>query len=707
MIAGMRHLFMLVLAVAPLLRAQERAVQPVPRAQVTFDSGFWADRLATNRKVTLPHCFDLCESTHRLANFAIAGGLAKGKHEGFFFNDSDVFKIVEGACYAYQATKDAALRARIDDVVTKIAAAQEPDGYLYTARTLQRDDHMPPGGKERWSDLGSGHELYCAGHLYEAGVAHFEATGTRTLLDVAVKHASLVAKVFGPGKNEHPDGHPEVELALVKLACASGKPEFLELAKFFVEARGRRGGGRGLYGEYAQDHLPLRAQTEPVGHAVRAAYLYCGAADIAAATGDTELEGVVARLWRGILEGKVYLTGGIGSRSGGEAFGAPFELPNERAYAETCAAIANALLGWRMFLASGSGDDFDVVERSLYNGTLAGLALSGNRFFYPNPLASRRGAERSPWFDCACCPSNVVRIVESVPGFAYATRANELLVCLYQSSATEVVVAGMPVQVRQRTEYPWRGSVALTLAPKEATRFTLALRIPGFARGVALQGGLYRFAGAEPGKVVLRVAGEEVPVVVQDGFARIEREWKPGDTVTLDLPLAPRRVLARDEVDATRGRVAIQYGPLVYCAEACDQKDDKVQSLVLPEDAKLASEWHADLLGGVVTVRGAARTTERKSDETVALAGDREVMLVPYFTWANRKRGPMAVWLPRDVAVAEPPPAPSLALGAKLTTTGGADPRAMVDQLLPKRSNDHDVPFFHWWPKKGDRKSVV
>ena len=512
--------------------------------------------------------------------------------------------------------------------------------------------------------------------------------------------------MFGPGKNEHPDGHPEVELALVKLGRATGNQAYVALARYFLEARGRRGGGRSLYGEYAQDHQPFREQTEPVGHAVRAAYLYCGAADIATATGDLALWRVVERLWLGVIGSKLYLTGGIGSRPGGEAFGEPFELPNERAYAETCAAIANTMLGWRMFLHTGSGEAFDVLERSLYNGALAGVSSNGDRFFYPNPLASRRGAERSRWFDCACCPSNVVRILESVPGFAYATRANELLVCLYQSGTTNVTLAGTPVDVRQRTEYPWRGTVELTVSPKAPTRFAVALRIPGWARGVPVRGGLYRYANEVAGKVTIRVRGEEVPFEVVDGFARVEREWTSGDTVTLELPMMAHRVLARTEVASTRGRIAVQRGPLVYCAEACDQGDERVQDLVLPMQGEFVSEWHADLLQGVMTLRGKALATERRSDETIVVAGERELVLVPYFSWANRKRGAMAVWLAGDPSIAEPPPAASLAMSAKLTTSGGADARAMVDQLVPKTSNDHDVPYFHWWPKKGTTETV-
>ena len=706
-IQAMKSAPALVLAFASGLLAQGLALQPVARGQVSFDTGFWAEKLATNRKVTIPHCFQLCDETKRIQNFAVAGGLAKGQHEGYFFNDSDLYKVVEAACLALAATRDEALAKRVDEVVAKIAAAQEKDGYLYTARTLLRPDHMPPGGKERWSDLGSGHELYCAGHLYEAAVAHFEATGKRTLLDVAQKHADLVASVFGPGKNEHPDGHPEVELALVKLAKATGKDEYSKLAKFFVEARGRKGGGRALYGEYAQDHLPLREQTEPVGHAVRAAYLYSGAADLAAVTGDEPLALAIDKLWQGMLAGKVYLTGGIGSRAGGEAFGATFELPNERAYAETCAAIANVMLGWRMFLRSGDGDAYDVLERSLYNGVLAGVSLHGDRFFYPNPLASRRGAERSRWFDCACCPSNVVRIVEAVPGMAYATKGNTVFVCLYQSGTATLTIDGHSVEVQQATEYPWQGRVTLTVLPDAAVRCTLALRIPGWARDRAWPNQLYRFADECDQEPTITINGEPVKFATTRGFAVLDREWRPKDKVVLTLPMPARTIVSRPEVVSNLGKVAVQRGPLVYCAEACDQPDGRVQHLVLNAATPLTAEWRKDLLSGVTVLRGKALATKRQLDESIAGDGDRDLLLVPYHTWANRKRGSMAVWLALVPGAADPLPAPTLATTAKVTTSGGADPAAMVDQLVPKSSIDHDVPFFHWWPKKGSKEQVI
>ena len=698
---------LLALALAPSLVAQPERylLRGAPPHRVTLEAGLLAERLATNRRVTIPHCFLLCEETKRIANFAVAGRLEQGKHEGYFFNDSDVYKLVEGACLALRATGDAALRKTIDAVVDKIARAQEPDGYLYTARTLQREGHLPPGGKERWSDLQSGHELYCAGHLYEAAITHHDATGSKRLLDVATKHADLVLATFGPGKDQHPDGHPEVELALARLAEATGQKKYLELARFFLDARGRAGGDRKLYGEYAQDHAPVREQKAAVGHAVRAAYLFAGMADVGALGNDPALLRASAALWEDAVAKKLYLTGGIGARAAGEAFGGDYELPNASAYAETCAAIANALWSWRLFLQEGAGPYADVVELCVYNGVLSGLSLSGDRFFYPNPLESR-GAERQRWFACACCPPNVVRFLETLPGLCYATGAGTLCTGLYAQGTASVEVDGKPVVLRQRTEYPFDGKVELVLEPEAEQRFALVLRVPGWARGVPAPGGLYRFLDGAAGEVVLTVNGKRQQVAVERGALRVERGWKKGDTVVLDLQMPARRVVAREEVAADRLRTAVMRGPLVYCAEATDQPDGRVLPLVLPSSAELRSARRADLLGGVTAVVGTARVARRELDGTVSAAGERELVMVPYYAWANRTKGEMAVWLAREPAASKPLPAPTLAACARLLASGGTAPEAMVDQLLPSSSIDQDVPNFHWWPKKGTLETV-
>ena len=621
------------LTLATLAAAQPPRLSGVPFTQVRFTDAFWAPRLETNRTVTIPHNFKLCEETGRLDNFRVAGKQKAGEHKGYFFNDSDVFKLVEGACYALRTHPDPALRARVDELVAAIAAAQEQDGYLYTARTLQREGHMPPGGKERWSDLAWGHELYCAGHLYEAAIAHHAATGTRTLLDVALAHADLVARTFGPGKREHPDGHPEVELALARLADATGQPKYRDLARFFLEARGRPGNGRALQGEYAQDHLPVDQQRTAVGHAVRAAYLYAGMAEVDAERYLCTLNG----LWQDIVTRKLYVTGGIGARGGGEAFGADFELPNRTAYAETCAAIANAFFHWRVFLATGNSMPLDVFERVLYNGLLSGVSLAGDRFFYPNPLESEHGAERVPWFDCACCPPNVVRFLAALPGYVYAQDGDSIHVCLYGNSTAELEVAGTKVRIEQTTAYPWDGRVQLEIRPERPLRFKLCLRVPGWAREHPVPGELYRFASPAAPEARVRVGStwHGLRNGLRLGFHELEREWKPGDTIELDLPMPVRRIQAKPEVADCAGKVAIQRGPILYCAEGLDQPGGRVQSLLVPDAAQFSARLQKALLGGVVTLHA------------TTAPGAQPLTLIPYYAWANRGRTPMAVWLQR------------------------------------------------------------
>jgi DUF1680 family protein len=632
-------------------------IRPVPLTSVSVADGFWSPRLETNRAVTVRYDFQKCERTGRIANFARAGGLEEGDFEGLFgFNDSDVFKVVEGASYALSLQPDPDLERYLDDLAVKIAAAQEDDGYLYTVGTLEEmvDEPACCVSKPRWSDLKSGHELYNVGHFYEAAVAHYQATGKRTLLDVALGNADLLDTVFGPGKNMGVPGHQEIEIGLVKLYRATGEQKYLDLARFFLDQRGNAEGHE-LYGPYNQDHLPVVEQTEAVGHAVRAGYMYAGMADVGALTGDRDYVGALDRIWENVVGRKLYVTGAIGARRQGEAFGDDYELPNRTAYAETCAAIANALWNHRLFLLHGDAKYLDVLERVIYNGFLSGISLDGQRFFYPNPLASdghetfNQGARgRKGWFDCSCCPTNVVRFLPSIAGYVYAQRDRDLFVNLFVAGSATVDVDGRPVRIQQDTRYPWDGQVTLTLEPERAEELTLHVRVPGWARESPVPSDLYRYVDASSEPVVVAVNGEAQQVNLEKGFATVHRTWRAGDTVELSLPMPVRRVVSHEKVEANTGRVALERGPVVYCAEAVDNGGG-VFNLVLPDDAPLEVRRRDDLLGGVTVIGGQALALSPADDGRSVVTKEQDFVAVPYYAWAHRGEGEMAVWLPRQV----------------------------------------------------------
>lgn len=685
------------LAAAP---ARDYPVQAVPFTEVQVADAFWSPRLETNRLVTIPYAFEKCEETGRIDNFAKAGGLKEGKFQGIFFNDSDVFKVIEGAAYALANHADPELEAYVDGVIDKIAAAQEPDGYLYTARSLCGEDYMPPGGRERWSDIGSGHELYNVGHLYEGAIAYFQATGKRKLLDVALKNADLICATFGPGKRENPPGHQQIEIGLARLYRITGDEKYLRQAKFFLDARGRPEGHR-LYGEYSQDHKPVVDQEEAVGHAVRAAYMYTGMADVAALTGDPSYVTAIRRIWEDVVGRKLYITGGIGAAGGHEGFGAEYFLPNRTAYCETCASVANAMWNHRMFLWTGDAQYMDVLERVIYNAFLSGISMNGDRFFYPNRLESFTGESRSPWFDCACCPANIVRFLPSIPGYAYAHRDNDLFVSLFLGGTARVPLADQTVTVTQETRYPWEGRMRLTLQPERGGRFGVRLRIPGWAQNRPVPGELYRFADTSDWKPEMRVNGDSVAFEIRDGYARIERSWQAGDVIEWSLPMPVRRVLASDLIEDDRGRVALQRGPVVFCLEGVDQPNGYVQNLVIPDQAALWTSFAGDLLGGVQTVGGEAQVVRRDAEGNPELDGAQEFRAIPYYAWAHRDRCPMTVWPARELSAAKPLPGPTLAYRSKVTVSRGGTVSALNDQLEPRNSIDHSNPYFHWWPQKG------
>lgn len=634
-------------------------IQPVPFTAVKVADHFWKPRIETNRKVSIPYAFKKCEETGRIDNFAVAGGLKQGTFTGKYpFNDSDVYKIMEGAAYSLSVQPDKELDNYLDDLVAKIAAAQEDDGYLYTARTIFPD---PPviwvEKKERWSHLRLGHELYNMGHFYEAAVAHYQATGKRTMLDMALKNADLIAQVFGSGKKQGVPGHQVIEMGLAKLYRVTGEEKYLQLAKFFLDERGRAH-GRELYGEYSQDHLPVVEQNEAVGHAVRAAYMYAGMADIAALTGDQSYVTAINRIWENVVNKKMYLTGGIGATNIGEAFGANYQLPNAAAYAETCAAVANAMWNHRMFLLHGDAKYIDVLERVLYNGVIPGISFSGDRFFYANPLESSGQHVRKPWFGCACCPSNVTRFMPSLPGYIYAVTDNHVYVNLFIQGDTQLMIKGKKVKMTQTTGYPWEGEVLISIEPEQPVSFTLNVRVPGWAQNRPVPGHLYRYLKNRAETVMLHVNNKSQPLELEKGYAGITRTWRKGDKIQIKFPMPVRRVLAHENAAADRGRVAVERGPIVYCAEWKDNQGH-VSNLLLEDGAAFKTGKQTGELREIVVLKAEAKALYQGESSDNLRVKKQPLVLIPYYAWAHRGKGEMAVWLARESWAAKPLPRPA------------------------------------------------
>jgi DUF1680 family protein len=679
-------------------------LEPVPFTNVHIADGFWRPRLGTNRRTTIPYCFDKCEETGRIDNFAKAGGLMAGPHIGHRYNDSDVFKVIEGAAYSLAVQRDPELEAYLDDLIAKIAAAQEDDGYLYTARTIDPDNPAPASGDERWSYIAHSHELYNDGHMYEAAVAYFKATGKRSLLDVAIRNADLIAREFGPGKRSDPPGHEEIEIGLVKLYDVTGDAKYLELAKFFIDQRGRADDGRELYGIYSQDHIPVIEQDEPVGHAVRAMYLYCGMADVAARTGDEAYLAALDRIWENMVSTKLYLTGGIGARQSGEAFGEDYELPNASAYNETCAAVGNALWNHRMNLLHRDGRYADVLERVIYNGFLSGVSMSGDRFFYPNPLASGGTYHRSPWFSCSCCPVNVARFVPSIAGYVYAHDEESILVNLYVAGRSEIDLDGQRVAIEQETDYPWNGRVMIRVDPESAERFALRLRIPGWATGSPVPSDLYSYADERADEYSITVNDEPIADPrIANGYAVISRRWSDGDVVEIKFDMTPRLVRCNDRVEENRRHLAIERGPIVYCLEAVDN-GGHVRNLWMPQDTEIVAEHRSDLLGGVTIIKANGFALHQDEEDGPVESTPVELTAIPYYAWDHREPGEMAVWIPATPEGAQVIPPPTMASRSRVTASHcweGDSERAVNDQREPQSSADPSIPRFTWWDHRG------
>jgi uncharacterized protein len=650
----------------------------LPFQDVKITEGFWSKRIHTNRTATIEANLHQCDITGRIRNFAIAGKLEEGKHKGLLFDDSDLYKVLEGIAYTLSIQRDAELEKRTDAIIDKIAAAQQPDGYLNTYYTLVKP-------KERWKNIQYGHEMYCAGHLIEAAVAYHQATGKRQLLDVAIKLADHIDRTFGPGKKVDVSGHEEIELALVKLYRATKQERYLKLAEFFLDARGRKD-KRQLFGEYAQDLKPIREQKEVVGHAVRAMYLYCGMADVAGITGDKGLLDALTAIWHDVVGRKMYVTGGIGPSASNEGFTVPYDLPNDSAYAETCAAIGMALWNHRLFLMGGDGKYADVLEREVYNGLLSGVSLSGDRFFYVNPLASVGRHHRVPWFDCSCCPTNIVRYIPGMGERVWAHRDNGIWSVLYMGNTAAVPLKDGKVRLIENTKYPWEGNIEITVEPEKSFAFDVHLRIPGWCR-------------VEPD---VTINGKRTAVTVEHGYIRLRRNWKKGDVIRLSLPMPVERVYADPRVKADVGRVALQRGPVVYCLEGVDN-GGKVRNLCLPKEAKVSAKFEPDLLGGVAVLHGEAVAVSR-ADEKLATKPT-AFQAVPYFAWDNRQPGQMIVWIAEEPQRAELPGEEGVLVAGIRIRASHLNPADTLETLndsgVPKSSKDHGIRRMTWWDHRG------
>ena len=684
-------------------------IQEVSFTQVHLNDGFWSPRIEINRTVSIPSAFHECEVNGRFDNFAIAAGLIKGEHRGdFSFDDTDPYKVIEGASYSLAVHYDAKLDHYLDSVINIIAQAQEPDGYLTTCVTNKCTRLSGWWGTRKWEKINS-HELYNSGHLIESAVAHYRATGKKTFLNVAIKNADLVCKTFGPneGQIHRPGGHPIIEMALCKLYKVTGNKKYLEGAKYFVDETGRCTDGH-KPSEYSQDHMPILQQEEIVGHAVRAGYLYSGVADVAALTGDKAYQEALERIWENMSSKKLFITGGIGSRPQGEGFGPNYELNNHTAYCETCAAIANVYWNYRMFLATGESKYIDVCERALYNNVLSGVSLSGDKFFYDNPLESDGEHERQKWFGCACCPGNITRFVASVPGYIYARQGKDIFVNLYAQGKAKIG----NIELEQTTDYPWDGKIRIKMT-KGSGKFAIKLRVPSWLKTSPTNNDLYQYQDKAKTYSV-SVNGKALYPENRD-YIEISRSWKKGDTIELDFPMDVRRIVANDNAEDDRGKVAFERGPIVFCLEGADQADHKVFNKYILDSAPVSAHFEQDLLNGVMVLEGSAKELQQDGE-----VKDVKFRAIPYSTWNNRGGEQMEVWIANTPMAAVATPLPTIASKAQTFCNRGpiqndAPETAPVDswaggandQWEPKRSSDTSKPYHYWWLKQGTTEAIT
>ncbi len=655
-------LFLLIIGSCSLYGQQkDYPIQGVDFTRVKLADKFWLPRIETNRTVTIPASFARCESTGRVKNFVMAA-----KKEGRFcttypFDDTDIYKTLEGASFSLATHPDPVLQAYLDSLITIIGKAQEPDGYLYTARTINPAAAHAWAGTQRWEkERELSHELYNAGHLYEAAAAHYLATKKTTLLNIAIKNANLVCSVFGPGKKQVAPGHEIVEMGLVKLYRITGKQEYLNTAKFFIEQRGHYKGYDSASndawknGSYWQDDKPVVNQNEAEGHAVRAGYLYSAVADVAALTGDDSLLHAIDKIWLNVVDKKLYVQGSVGAVGDGERYGKNYELPNATAYNETCAAIALVYWNYRMFLLHGDAKYMDVLEKSLYNGLISGVGLDGKSFFYTNAMQVKNSflhpdmeAARSGWFECSCCPTNLARLIPSIPGYMYATNQDNLYINLFITSNANVLVQNKPVEIVQENNYPWEGNLLFTINPKNAAAFNVLVRIPGWAQNKAVPSNLYHFQDSSLAKPVIKVNGEVVAGDISNGYVTVGRRWKKGDKLEVMLPMEIRKVTASENIKDDIGKVALQRGPLMYCAEWPDN-NGKTSNIILPASVGLTASFMPALLNGVMVLNAQVPAVVIKNDESVSTV-TQPFVAIPYYSWANRGKGEMMIWFPAAV----------------------------------------------------------
>ncbi len=635
--------------------AQDYPISPVSFTKVKLTDNFWLPRIKTNHEVTIPASFERCESTGRVKNFEMAAAKSGAFCTVYPFDDTDIYKTIEGASFSMSLYPDPKLDSYIDGLIVKVAAAQEPDGYLYTARTIDPAHPHKWAGMQRWEkERELSHELYNSGHLFEAAAAHYQATGKKNLLNIALKNADLVCATFGHDKMHVAPGHEVVEMGLVKLYRITGKKEYLETAKYFIEERGHYTGydpkskDQWKNGAYWQDHLPVVQQDEALGHAVRAGYLYAAVADVAALTGDTSFVAAIDKLWENVIGKKLYVQGGIGAIGDGEKFGADYELPNSTAYNETCAAIANVYWNQRMFQLHGDAKYVDVLERTLYNGLISGVGMDGKSFFYTNAMEIRNDFKhkdqersRAGWFTCSCCPTNITRLVPSIPGYMYATKDDQVFVNLFANSAASL----KDVEIVQENNYPWDGNLVFKITPKSSKNFRLLVRIPGWAKGEVLSSDLYAFENKEVKKVPITVNGKSIEYIMDKGYAVISRTWKKGDVVNVSLPMEVQKITSNHKVENNIGKIALQRGPLVYCAEWVDN-NGLVSNLVLPPNAS----FETALQDGLTIIKSNAQAIIVDSNANSVSTKTQPFIAIPYYSWAHRGEGEMAVWLPQHIS---------------------------------------------------------
>lgn len=623
-------------------------IKAVKIQNVVLTDNFWLPKIKVIQNTTIPYAFDKCSKEGRMESFLIAGGMKKGKVRGKMpWDDSDLYKIIEGASYSLISNPNPVLLAYLDSIIAIIKIGQEKDGYITTWMTIDPTtspaDWYKPAGK-RWAGESASHELYNSGHLFEAASAHYIATGKRNFLNIAIKNADLLVATFGSGKLRIPPGHQIVETGLIKLYHITKNEKYLELAKLYLDWRGDPTTHQ-LYGSSNQDHLPVVKQEEVVGHAVRAVYMYAGMTDIAAIYKDPAYLNAVHKLWENMVNKKMYITGGIGSRHEGEAFGDNYELPNLTAYNETCAAIGNVYWNHRLFLLTGESKYYDIIERTLYNGLLAGISLSGNKFFYPNPLESdakytfnHGSCTRQSWFECSCCPTNLIRFLPSVPGLVYATHKNDLYINLFMSNQAKLTVGNTKVEVKQQTGYPWNGQVNIEVNPEKTAAFTLKLRIPGWAVNKPVPGTLYQYIGENSGTMNLKINGKNENLTMNNGYLEIKRNWSKGDKIEWSIPMNVRRVITNEKVQSNKDLVALEYGPIVYCTEQIDNTG-KLSEMTIHDNDEFFVENKNILSNQVNILKG----------NIDGLKGTDKPIFIPYYTWSNRGVGTMKVWLSRKV----------------------------------------------------------